>query len=352
MKDLGVKVALLTNQPEVYPALWPRICACPAVADTRIIQSGLGSVVQLLSYGPDLVVSSGFGTAAFQASLYRSFSPQSRLLVCATDAPQRFGPRERAVLDRADAVLAEGKTVAHAVERFAGPVGRVFSVAMPFEVKSLLECGQSRPAPQAHRLIHAGDLSPPSGAADLLTCVAACAEQQPDRGVEVWWAGEGDLAGVLAAQPLPRNASQRFLGRLDAAGMASAFGQCGLLVVPSLADGGQALIAQGMAAGLPVLGSNRSRAVRQFVREGVTGWLFDPLQPADTVHALNRALDTPVEQLDQMRDSARTLVRPLAPQEFTDQLSRIIAAIMPEPARKPPARRGLRQPARASASAR
>jgi len=42
----------------------------------------------------------------------------------------------------------------------------------------------------------------------------------------------------------------------------------------------------------------------------------------------------------------------LAPQEFTDQLSRIIAAIMPEPARKPPARRGLRQPARASASAR
>ena len=347
-----MKVALLTNHPEVCPALWTRIGACPAVADTRVIQAGLGSVMRLMSYGPDLVISSEFGTAAVQASVYRSLSPRSRLLVHATDAPQRLGPRERAILDRVDAVLAEGETVAYAVGRLAGPAGRLFSVAMPFEVKSFLVCGQFRPAPQAHRLIHAGDLSPSSGAADLLTCVAACAEQQPDRRTEVWWAGEGDLAGVLAAQPLPRNASQRFLGRLNTAGMVDAFGQCGLLVIPSLADDGRALIAHGMAAGLPVLGSSRSRAVRQFVREGVTGWLFDPLHPGDMARALNRALDTPAGQLDGMRDNARTLVRPLAPQEFTDQLSRVIASIMPEPARKPPARRGLRHPARASAPAR
>ncbi len=342
-----MKVALLTTHRDICPDLWSSLSRCPDIADTRVIRSGLGSLVRLLSYGPDLIVCGGFGPAALQASMYRSFSPRSRLLLCAADAPRRVGPRERAILDWADAVLAVGHAAAHAIEQLSAPIGRVFTVAMPFEVEPFLGCEPARQAPAAHRLVHAGDLSPQSGAADLLACVAACAEQQPGRPIEVWWAGEGDLAGVLAAQPLPCNVSQRFLGRLDAAGLAGAFGQCGLLVVPSCADDGSCmvdgrpLISCGMAAGLPVLGSQRSRAVRQLVREGVTGWLFDPVRPADMMRAINRALDTPAGQLDAMRGSARALVRPLAAQEFTDQLGRIIAATMPEPVRTPPARRGL-----------
>ncbi len=345
-----MKVALLTNHRDITPALWSSLCICPAVTDTRVIPSGLGSLVRLLSYRPDLVVCGDFGPAALQASIYRSFSPRSRLLLCAADAPRRVGPRERAILDWADAVLAEGHAATHAIEQLAAPVGRVFTVALPFEVEPFLGCKPARQGPAAHRLVHAGDLSPQSGAADLLTCVAACAEQQPGRPIEVWWAGEGDLAGVLAAQPLPRNVSQRFLGRLDAAGLAGAFGQCGLLVVPSCADDGSGadnakpLIACGMAAGLPVLGSQRSRAVRQLVREGVTGWLFDPVRPTDMARAFNRALDTPAGQLDGMRSSARALVRPLAAQEFTDQLSRVIAATTPPPVRTPPSRQGLSTP--------
>jgi len=349
---MGVRIALLTNRLDVCPALWSTICGCPVVTETHVIRSGLGSLVRLLSHSPDLVVSGGFGAAASQASVYRSLSPRSRLLLCATDAPQKLGPRGRAILDRVDAVLAEGEAVAHAMEQLPIPAQRIFSVAMPFELESFLGCEQARPAPEAHRLVHAGDLSPESGAADLLTCVAACAEQQPSRPIEVWWAGEGDLAGVLAAQPLPPNVSQRFLGRLDAPGLADAFGQCGLLVVASLADGRQAQVAYGLAAGLPVLGSSRSRTVRQLVREGVNGWLFDPLQPADMMQALNRALDTPAGQLDRMRARARTLARPPASQEFIGQLSRIIADVMSEPAQKPPARQGARHLARFSAPAR
>ena len=343
-----MKVALLTTQQDICPALWSSLCKCPAVADTRVIQSGLGSLLRLLSYGPDLIVCGDFGPAALQASIYRSFSPRSRLLLCAAGAPWRVGTRERTILDWTDAVLATGQAAAHAIEQLAAPIGRVFTVPTPFGVEPFLGCEPARQAPAAHRLVHAGDLSPQSGAADLLTCVAACAEQQPARPIEIWWAGEGDLAGVLAAQPLPRNMSQRFLGRLATAGLASAFGQCGLLVVPSCTDDGsstldgQPLIACGMAAGLPVLGSQRSRGVRQLVREGVTGWLFDPVRPAEMVRAFNHALNTPVGQLDAMRGSARALVRPLGAEEFTDQLSRIIAATMPEPVRTPPARRVVR----------
>ena len=353
---MGVKVAILTNHPDVCPAWWSGVGGCPAVSESRVLRSGPGALAQLLSYRPDLVVSGEFGAAALMAALYRALSPRSRFVLCAADTQRESGLRGRLVLDRADAVLAEGGAVAHALEQLAGSTRRVFAVATPFDLEPFLECGQARPVPDAHRMVHAGDLSPQSGAADLLAGVAACAEQQPGRAMEIWWAGDGDLAGVLAAQPLPPNLSQRFLGRLDGPGLARAFGQCGLLVIPSLADGKQAQVAQGLAAGLPVLGSTRSRTVRQLVREGVNGWLFDPLRPADVVQAVKRALDVPEGQLDLMRERARALVRPSPSQEFSSQLGHAIAAAMaapdraPAPVSKPRAAQGWRQLARSTSA--
>jgi len=322
------------------------------------MRSGPGVLARLLAYSPDIVVSGEFGAAALRAALYRAVSPRSRFVLCAADTPRKSSLRGRLVLDRADAVLAEGGAAAHAIEQLAGLARRVFPVAMPFELEPFLDCGQARPAPDAHRMIHAGDLSPHSGAADLLAGVAACAEQQPRRAMEIWWAGDGDLAGVLAAQPLPPNLSQRFLGHLDGPGLARAFGQCGLLVAPSLAGDEQAQVAQGLAAGLPVLGSTRSRIVRQLVREGVNGWLFDPLRPADVVQAVKRALDVPAGQLDLMREQARALVRPSPSQEFPSQLGHAIAAALAAPnrapartpARMPPVPHGLRQLSRSTSA--
>lgn len=355
---MGVKAAILTNNPDTCPAWWSGVGGCAAVAEHRIMRSGPGALARLLAYRPDVVVSGEFGAAAFQAALCRAMSPRLRFVLCVADTPRKSGLRGRLVLDRADAVLAEGGAVAHAMEQLAGSIGRVFAVAMPFDLEPFLDCGQARPAPDAYRMVHAGDLSPQSGAADLLAGVAACAEQQPRRAMEIWWAGDGDLAGVLAAQPLPPNLSQRFLGRLDGPGLARAFGQCGLLVAPSLADNKQAQVAQGMAAGLPVLGSMRSRIVRQLVREGVNGWLFDPLRPANVVQAVQRALDVPAAQLDLMREQARALVRPSPSQEFASQLGDAIAAALAAPdralartpARTSPAPQGLRQLARSTSA--
>ena len=339
---MGVKAAILTNHLDTCPAWWSGIGGCPAITEHRIMRSGPGVLARLLSFRPDVVVSGEFGAAALQAALYRAVWPQSRFVLCLADTSRASGLRGRLVLDRADVVLAEGGAVAHAMEQLAGSVGRVFAVAMPFDLEPFLDCDEARPTPEAYRMVHAGDLSPQSGAADLLAGIAACAEQQPGRAMEIWWAGDGDLAGVLAAQPMPANLSQRFLGRLDRPALARVFGQCGLLVAPSLADDKQAQVAQGLAAGLPVLGSTRNRIVRQLVREGVNGWLFDPLRPADVVQAVKRALDLPAGQLDRMREQARALVRSSPSQEFGSQLGDAIATALAAPDRAP-----ARVPARA-----
>ena len=350
---MAVRVAMLTDPLDVRrTALWGALEECSDVIELRVLWPGsgrtprassrrgttvptrrglpFGSMSQLVAYRPDLIISEDFGTLAMHAALYRSVSRRSRLLLCATEPPRQLGLRERMILGRADGVLANDDAVAQAVAQLPFPVSRIFPLAMPYELDAFLQSGAVRSGTETHRVAYAGELSPQSGAADLLISVASWAEQHPDRTAEIWWIGEGDLAGVLGAQPLPDNVSQRFLGCLEPAGMAWAFGQCSVLIVPSLVDDRRAPVAEGLAAGLPVLGSRRNRRVRQLVRDDVNGWLFDPVQPGDMSQALGRALGTSAEQLDRMRDKARALIRPSASPNLAHRISRAIAAVLPE----------------------
>lgn len=353
---MTVRVALLADTHDKrHRALWGALEAGMSGMEIQVVRTGPGlagrapdqatvlrrpalgrmpmrSLVRLAAFRPDLVISEDFGAAAVQAALYRAAVPRSRLLVCATEPPPRFGLRERLILRQADGVLADGEGTAQAMAQFSVPPARIFPFSTPYDVECFLACGRTRVGPSAHRLIFAGNLTPQSGAADLLIALAVWAEQNPERPVEIWWAGDGDLAGVLGAQPLPGTISQRFLGRLDPPGLAAAFGECGLLVVPSLTNARRAPVLEALAAGLPVLGSRLNRRARQLVRDGANGWLFDPLQPGDIVRALGRALSMSAEQLDQMRDRARASTRPAASRGFADRLRGIFASVMADPA--------------------
>ena len=307
----------------------------PAPLSRLLARLPFGHALQLALYRPDLVISEGFGAKTVQAALYRSLARRSRLLLCATEPPRRFGLVEKVILSRADGVLADGEAVAHAVEQLRFPSARIFSMPAPYDAEVFLSCPKTRTDQEAYRLVYAGDLSPQSGAADFLICLAAWAERHPNRPAEIWWIGEGDLSGVLDAQPLPDTMSQRFLGRLDAGATAAAFASCGLLVVPALTDDRRSLVAEALAAGLPVLGSRRSRRVRQLVRDDLTGWTFDPLRPEDMLRALDRALGISAEELDVMRETGRALVRPATSQGFAELVHRAVAAVLPDGALDP-----------------
>ena len=57
-----------------------------------------------------------------------------------------------------------------------------------------------------------------------------------------------------------------------------------------------------MASGAPVLCS-RNAGIADFVREGVNGWLFDPLEPGALLAQLRRCLDERA-RLAEMRPAA------------------------------------------------
>lgn len=168
-----------------------------------------------------------------------------------------------------------------------------------------LRIAPARSPDLAHRILHIGPLSPESGAADFLNCGIAWAEQNPGRVLDLCWIGDGDLLGVLRAQPLPPNLLQRFAGELSPLQVVSRFGQSGILAVPSLGLGCPPYLVEAMAAGLVMLGSLRNPAVRSLVVNQDSGWLFDPHSPPSMVVGLNAALCATPESLDMMRGNAR-----------------------------------------------
>jgi glycosyltransferase involved in cell wall biosynthesis len=174
-----------------------------------------------------------------------------------------------------------------------------------------INCQLSRTDPDAHRIAYVGELVPGGGGAEFLSSAIAWAETHPDVQVEIVWLGEGDLLGVLQAQPAPANLSQTFARIPSSNGLATVLQQCGLLVIPSLTDLRHCWITQAMAAGLPVLGSVRDTRVRALVVQNESGWLFDPRRAKQMSAALNAALRATPARLDEMRAAARSRIKAL-----------------------------------------
>lgn len=271
---------------------------------------GHGSVLlRLAAFRPDLVLAEGFGHATLQAALYRSLRPATRLLVWTTAPLPPLMPT-RFLAARVDGVLAQGEPLAGAIERLDFPLVRTVAPAEGDGLAPFLAVPLTRRPEEAHRLVYVGDLAPQTGIADLLMSASVWAERHLERSLDIWWVGQGDLRGILEAQPLPGNLAQTFLGELEEAELPAVFAHAGLLVVPALQRGQPHLARQALAAGLPVLGSTHGRRMRELVQEGRTGWLLDPLRPGAMPAALDLALTASPAELARMRELARQSVRP------------------------------------------
>ena len=174
-----------------------------------------------------------------------------------------------------------------------------------------MNCQLTRTDPDAHRIVYVGELTPRGGAAEFLSSAIAWAEANPDAQVEIMWLGEGDLLGVLQAQPAPANLSQTFARIPSSNGLAILFDRCGIFVMPGLTDLRHCWITEAMAAGLPVLGSVRDTHVGALVVQNENGWLFDPLREKEMSAALNAALIATPARLDEMRAAAHARIRVL-----------------------------------------
>jgi glycosyltransferase involved in cell wall biosynthesis len=246
-------------------------------------------------------IATDFGRESLIAATLRAVLFRRPLLLCVTRRPRRMGVLHRVILANADVVVVNSADIAEAVRGMGVSEFRIVHLSEPGDLNLPTAPLRLWEATGVRQIVHVGELEPEGGVADLLTCLAAWAGQHKDKAVRILWAGEGCMRGVLEAQPTPPNLTQHFLGNVPPNDLAPLFAHCDMLAAPAISESWSHVIAEAMAGGLPILGSNRIFAVREFVSDGETGWSFDPFERGAMIRAVDRALSAPPALLARMR---------------------------------------------------
>ena len=140
------------------------------------------------------------------------------------------------------------------------------------------------PANGLIRFLYSGSLIKRKGV-DLLADAFKKLALTDDR-VRLCFLGDGPLLGELQATLAPIAHLVEFPGFKDWQELPSAYAGADILCAPSIHDGWGLIIPEGLAAGLPVIGTNQTGAALEFVRTGQNGWLI----PAGDSEALFQAM--------------------------------------------------------------
>ena len=143
--------------------------------------------------------------------------------------------------------------------------------------------GRERPI-----LAYVGRLAPEKG----LTTLVAVAQALPDCPLLV----VGDGPGRAALARALRGHDVHFTGWLHGEALAAAYASADVFVFPSATETFGQVVREAMASGLPVVGL-RAGGVQDLVQSGVTGFLAEPMDPADFIAAVRRLVeDAPLRE--------------------------------------------------------
>lgn len=143
------------------------------------------------------------------------------------------------------------------------------------------------------RVVFVGRLSALKNVEGLLEAFAAVAERHP--AAELQLAGDDVEPNYASrcrarAEDDPRLRDRvRFLGSLDVRGVQDLLAEASCLVLPSHHEVAPLVVAEALAAGVPVLASRRG-GIPHLLDQGETGRLFDPDRPEELVRELDALL--------------------------------------------------------------
>jgi len=197
-----------------------------------------------------------------------------------------------------DGAFVGGERAQRYAESLGIPPGRIVRgydvVDTPYFVRAAAEArakaAQLRPAlglPERY-FLYVGRLSPEKNLPSLLRAYGAYRRVAPE-GWALLIVGSGpqesDLKQLAEELALPDVHWPGFQ-QLDALPPFYALGSC--LVLPSTSEPWGLVVNEAMAAGLPVIVSERCGCVPELVREGVNGFVFDPGDEAALTHTMIR----------------------------------------------------------------
>jgi glycosyltransferase involved in cell wall biosynthesis len=116
--------------------------------------------------------------------------------------------------------------------------------------------------------------------------------------------GDGPLRARVSRLLEPVARQVEFLGFKDWPELPAVYHAADFLCVPSRHDGWGLVVPEGLAAGLPVIGTDRTGAAIEFLQNGSNGWLVPAGDEAALRAALREAASLPEAKLGEMRRAA------------------------------------------------
>lgn len=128
-------------------------------------------------------------------------------------------------------------------------------------------------------------------------------------GVRLKIMGDGPLRARMVEWLKPVEQAVEFLGFRDWAALPEVYQSADVLCVPSRYDGWGLVVPEGLASGLPVIGTDRVGAAIEFLETGRNGWLIRAGNESALYDALREAALLPTDNLAGLSAAARSTVQ-------------------------------------------
>lgn len=276
------------------------------------------SLFRLIRQNPDVRVNSHWLVPqGLTAAFVRSLLPFRHVLhVHAADVyflqNLRFGRAlARYIIDRADAVFADGSHVRDALDELVDrPTGALLRPMGVWTTVLRAEMEPLEPGFEQGYVAFVGRLVEKKGVIHLIHAFDKVQSDYPGLGLIIL--GEGPLEAQLRKEVVRLGLDERvsFLGGRPQADAVRLFQHCRVACVPSIIDsrgeteGMPTVVLEAMATGVKVVGS-RVDGIPDVIEHGVNGWLAEPEDAADLAAKLRVALET----TDEVQSSVMTAAR-------------------------------------------
>jgi glycosyltransferase involved in cell wall biosynthesis len=141
--------------------------------------------------------------------------------------------------------------------------------------------------------------------------------------------GDGPLRPALERQGAALGLDESLLmpGFKQIADLPAHYALAGAFILPSLEEPWGLVVNEAMASGLPVLVSQRCGCVPELVHDGVNGFAFDPLDPADLARRMTQ-ISSPDFPADTFHQASAKIIAEWTPERFAQGLAQAVTAAM------------------------
>jgi glycosyltransferase involved in cell wall biosynthesis len=158
----------------------------------------------------------------------------------------------------------------------------------------------------ARTFLFSGSLTARKGVDLVAAAFVRLAQEVPN--VRLRIAGQGELREALVQTLRPVRERVEFVGFRDWEELPAEYARADVLCVPSRYDGWGLVVPEGLAAGLPVIASDRMGAALEFVETGRNGWRVRAGDQEALLAAMREAASMPANELLDLGSCARESV--------------------------------------------